>query len=151
NPLSHAVWWFRDGDYASVDRAWKYAEQSEAPDLRLEALWTHVISSGTQGRMRDALAAAHEFRRYRRETGRSDAGDGLLEAVVLAESGQSRMAAALYDSMAYAQHAPFASKVSAARAWTWMHAAGAYASFGDTASLRRLEDSVRVNGALSTE
>ena len=151
DPLSHAVWWFRANDYESVDRAWRYAEHSNTPDLRLDGLWTHVISSGAQGRMRDALAAAREYRRYRRELGRSNASDGLLEAVVLAESGQPRKAAVLYDSMARLELAPFASRLGASRAWTWTHAAGAYASLGDTAALRRLEDSVRVNGAIATE
>ena len=145
------MWWFRANDYESVDRAWRYAEHSNTPDLRLDGLWTHVISSGAQGRMRDARAAARAYRRYRRELGRSNASDGLLEAVVLAESGQPRKAAVLYDSMARLELAPFASRLGASRAWTWTHAAGAYASVGDIAALRRLEDSVRVNGSIATE
>ena len=151
DPLSHTVWWFRTNDYDAVDRAWRYAEQSNAPDRRLDGLWTHVIASRTQGRLRDALAAAREYARIRRQTGTSNAVDGLLEAVVLAESGQPYLAAALYDSMARAQRGPSSSKFSATRAWYWTHEAGAAASAGDTATLRRLEDSVRASGALATE
>lgn len=150
-PLEHTVWWFRENDYAAVDRAWRYAEQSNTPDVRLDGLWTHVIASGTQGRMRDALAAAREYRRSRNETGPTYVSNGLLEAVVLAESGRHGKAAALYDSMARSDQAPVASRLGASRAWYWAHAAGAYASFGDTAALRRLEDSVRMNGAIATE
>ena len=151
DPLSHTVWWFRSNEYAEVDRAWRYAEQSADPDRRLDGLWTHVISSRTQGRLRDALGAARDFARYRRETGRSNAVDGLLEAVVLAENGQSRAAAVLFDSMARGQTAPSASRSSASRAWYWAHEAGALAAAGDTSALRRLEDSVRVSGASATE
>ncbi len=151
NPLSHTVWWFRNNEYDAVDRAWRYAEQSHVPDRRLDGLWTHVIASRTQGRLRDALAAAREYARYRRQTGTSNAVDALPEAVVLAEIGHPRVAAALYDSMARLQRAPSASRSSAARAWYWTHAAGAAAAAGDTAMLRRLEDSVRANGALATE
>lgn len=151
DPLSHAVWWFRNNEYDAVDRAWRSAEQSNAPDRRLDGLWTHVIASRTQGRLRDALAAAREYARLRRQSGPSNAVDALPEAVVLAEIGQPRVAAALYDSMARAQRAPSPARSSASRAWYWTHEAGAVASAGDTATLRRLEDSVRASGALATE
>jgi tetratricopeptide (TPR) repeat protein len=145
------VWWFRANEYDAVDRAWRYAEQSDAPDRRLDGLWTHVIASRTQGRLRDALTAAREYSRFRRQTGNSDAVNGLLEAVVLAEIGRPRVAAVLYDSMARAQRGPSPSKFSATRAWYWTHEAGAAAAAGDTAMLGRLEDSVRVSGASATE
>lgn len=148
-PLAHAVWWFRGDDYESVDRASQIAEQTA--QFREDGLWTRVISSGAQGRMRNALEAAREYRRYRRESGFPHVSNALLEAVVLAESGQPRSAAVLFDSIARFEYAPFPSRVSASRAWVWTHAAGAYASAGDTAALRRLEDSVRVNGSLATE
>jgi DNA-binding SARP family transcriptional activator len=151
DPLSHTVWWFRANEYDAVDRAWRYAEQSDAPDRRLDGLWTHVIASRTQGRLRDALTAAREYSRFRRQTGNSDAVNGLLEAVVLAEIGRPRVAAVLYDSMARAQRGPSPSKFSATRAWYWTHEAGAAAAAGDTAMLGRLEDSVRVSGASATE
>lgn len=151
NSGSHEVWWFRANDYESVDSASRVAEQSSDPEVRLEGLWTHVISSRTQGRMRDALSAARAYRRLRRETGNSLGTEGLLEAVVLAESGQPRRAAALFDSLTRLDRSPFASRRGASRAWTLVHAAGAFAQLGDTAALRRLEDSVRVNGALATE
>ena len=151
DPLSHTVWWFRNNEYDAVDRAWQYAERSDNPDRRFDGLWTHVIASRTQGRLRDALAAAREYTRYRRQTGTSNAVDGLLEAVVLAEIGQPRVAAARYDSMARAQLGPSPSKLGATRAWYWTHEAGAAATAGDTALLRRLEDSVRASGALATE
>jgi len=151
DPLAHTVWWFRDNDYASVDRAWRYAEASDAPDVRLDGLWTHVIASRTQGRMRDALAAAREIVRYRRATGRSDPADELAAAVVLGESGAPLEAAAIYEGQARAQRSPSASRFSANRAWYYTHAAGVRAAAGDTAALAALEDSVRVNGALATE
>jgi DNA-binding SARP family transcriptional activator len=151
DPLSHTVWWFRNNEYEAVDRAWRYAEQSDRIERRLDGLWTHVIASRTQGRLRDALSAAREYTRVRAKNGTPNAVDGLLEAVVLAESGQPRAAAAMYDSMARAQHGPSQSKFSATKAWYWTHEAGAAASAGDTATLRRLEDSVRASGALATE
>ena len=99
----------------------------------------------------DALAAAREYTRYRRQHGPSNAADALLEAVVLAENGRPRESAALYDSMARPQRAVSPSRSSAKRAWYWTHEAGAAATAGDTATLRRLEDSVRASGALATE
>ena len=151
DPLWHAVWWFRAGDYASVDRACELAEQSQTPDVRLDVLWTRVISFRAQGRLRDALAAAREYRRYKGGLGRAGDADGLLEAVVLAENGEPRKAGLLFDSLATLTRAPFASRLGASRAWNWTHAAGAYALAGDTTMLERLEDSVRVNGAVASE
>ncbi|MES2177713.1 MAG: BTAD domain-containing putative transcriptional regulator [Gemmatimonadota bacterium] len=147
--LMHEQWWFRANDYEAVDRAWRKAEQSAIPDQRLDGVWTHVISSRAQGRMQDAMAAARLYRRERLKV--HDTGAGLLEAVVLSESGHPHAAALLFDSLANTVTGPFASRRAASRAWALSHAAGAYALVRDTVALQRLEDSVRVNGMIATD
>jgi DNA-binding SARP family transcriptional activator/tetratricopeptide (TPR) repeat protein len=153
-PFQHTVWWFYTGDFASIDRMWRELQQSTKPDVRLDALWTRVIASRTQGRMRDALDGAREFRRYTLETGRGRYSSAvLLEGIVRFETGRYREAAAMFDSSARLQSGvtTFASRLGASRAWDWTHAATAYAAAGDTDALRRIEDSVRVNGLLASE
>ena len=152
--FQHTVWWFYTNDFAAIDRMCRELEQSSKPSVRLDALWTRVIASRTQGRMRDALEAAREFRRYTLETGRAGYPSAvLLEAIVLFETGRYRESAAMFDSSARLQSgvATFASRRAANRAWDWTHAATAYAAAGDTVALRRLEDSVRVNGSLAAD
>jgi len=152
-PLLHTVWWFYANDFAPIDRMWRELQRSSKPAVREEALWTHVIASRTQGRMRDALAAAREYHRFRTETGRGEFQSAvLLEAIVLTENGHPRDAAALFDSTArLTRVARFPSRLGATRAWAWTHAATAFAAAGDTVALHWLEDSVRVNGAPAAE
>jgi len=123
--------------------------------VRLEALWTRFIASRTQGRLRDAHAAAREFRSYTRAVRREPTygSQALLEAIAMFELGRYRESAAMFDSCARLEPGvpPFTSRISADRAWLWTHAAAGYAAAGDTSALRWVEDSVRVNGLRASE
>jgi DNA-binding SARP family transcriptional activator/tetratricopeptide (TPR) repeat protein len=154
SPMTHTIWWFRTNDFAAIDRLAQDYQRSAKPDARMSGLWTRVISSRTQGRMDDALGAAREYRRYSialNRGGNPNFGAALLEAVVLLEAGRPRESAALFDSLARMHTPPTAAAAGVHRAWHWTHTATALAAAGDTMQLRRLEDSVRVNGALGQE
>lgn len=154
-PLWHTVWWFAADDYEAVDRAVRDAAGSGKADLQLEALWTRVLSMRAQGRMGDALRAARQYRVVadaRTDHDRPDIAALLLEGTALLDADSARRASAMFDSCAVLDLHRIAqpSRRGASRAWFWTSAAAAYAAVGDTATLRRLEDSVRVNGALGT-
>ncbi len=153
--LDHTTWWFYANDFAPIDRTWRELEKSGKPDVRLDALWTRFIASRTQGRLRDAHAAAREFRNYTRAVRHepSYTSQALLEAIAMFELGRYRESAAMFDSCARLEPGvpPFTSRISADRAWLWTHAAAGYAAAGDIAALRWVEDSVRVNGLRASD
>ena len=153
-PLVHTIWWFRTNEFAEIDRLWRELLRSPKPDVRMDALWTGVLSLRTQGRMREALDAARQYRRESIARGQGldpDLGAAMPEAVTLMETGQPRQAATLFDAIARVPQEPFPSRVGAHRAMYWTHTATAYAAAGDTTRLAALEDSVRVNGMLATD
>ncbi|HUF49301.1 MAG TPA: BTAD domain-containing putative transcriptional regulator [Longimicrobiales bacterium] len=149
--LAKTSLWYRTGDYDLIDNMWRELQASPKPMVREHALWTRVIASRTQGRLRDALQAAREYRPVATASNAGDryggVGHGRLEAVVLLDMGEACRAALLWDSIADAELAPMPTRAYASRAVYWTYAASAYAAAGDTARLRVLEDSIRVNGA----
>lgn len=151
----HTIWWFRTSSFAEIDQLWREQLRSQNYAIRKDALWTGVISLRTQGRMREALELARQFRR---EGSRNPPGqppslhEALLEGVTLTEAGQPRRAAALFDSMAARQHEmASASFVARDRVFQWRQAATAYAIAGDTARLRAVEESIRVNAPFTSD
>ena len=147
----HAIWWYHEQKFADLERLWRSGEQSRSAVTRSEGLWTHVIVAATQGRMREALGAAREYRRHREAVERRHIDDALLEAVMLERTGRQGQAARIFDSIAVSASAPFPAGIGASRSWSYLNEAGAVAAIGDTIALKRLDDSVRVNGAIATE
>ena len=143
----------RARDYAAADAMLRQQIRDGEPADQANALWTLVISLREQGRLAEALEAAH---RMRQPTARiSGQLEGLLplnvlEAQVLLELGRPAAAAALFDSMA-AQRSRDLSPSMQARATVWAltHSASARFAAGDTAWLARIADSVRSLGAAS--
>ncbi|CAN5549764.1 hypothetical protein BH09GEM1_BH09GEM1_09680 [soil metagenome] len=152
--MHHSVWWIRANEFARIDSLCAEFMKSTNADIRLDGMWTQMISLRTQGRVREALALARQFRRetaVAKHLTSLDAGGALPLAVALMESGQPRAAAALFDSIARIPQHARASRVGAHKANYLTFAASAYAAAGDTIPLAALEDSVRVNGALGTD
>jgi DNA-binding SARP family transcriptional activator/tetratricopeptide (TPR) repeat protein/TolB-like protein len=123
-----------------------------APASRHNALWFRTILLRQQGRMREALGVAREYRRVNaaREPSLPFVASAMAEAQVHLESGAFRQAAALFDSLARAERPLLEpSERARQRAWAFTHAANALAELGDTAALRAHADSVRIDGARS--
>ena len=141
----------RFGDYATADRL--LHAQLRQPDATLQssAYWNLAISLREQGRLADALDAAH---RWRVATGRIPDGrqtpPSPLEAQIQLELQHTTVAASQFDSVArhrIAENVP--SEVARSVAWSLTQLAGARAASGDTADLERLADSVRSVGTQS--
>ena len=157
-PLWHAVHWFAADDYAAIDRVWRGLASAGMPGLRGDALWTGVISLRTQGRGAEAVRTALAYRVESDANGGRDkpnVGTLFLQGTALFDAGEAARAAAVFDSAAMFEGGRLARALPARRgaslAWAWTHSAGAYAALRDTAALRRIEDSVRVHGMLSSE
>ncbi|HEX6051919.1 MAG TPA: hypothetical protein VFZ21_21770, partial [Gemmatimonadaceae bacterium] len=123
-----------------------------APATRHNALWFRVILLRQQGRMREALVTAREYRRVNagREPSVPSVSSAIAEAQVHLESRAFRQAAALFDSIARAETPHLEpSQRARQRAWAFTHAANALAELGDTVALRTHADSVRMDGARS--
>lgn len=146
--------WMRRGEFDRIDRHWQ--EMLRAPDVERqeEALWFLMKSYREQGRFNDAMAAARAFRMQRNDRIHEKNvqplydptwGDRLNEAIILLEIGRAREAGALFEKIATQDRRPINSQQARSRAWHFNHAATAYAQAGDTAKLRVLYDSVRLN------
>jgi tetratricopeptide (TPR) repeat protein len=119
---------------------------------RYEGYWLLAIALRHRGQMKEALAAARQYRALVAEkpaTGSAPT-TALLEAQVLREAGQFRAAAALFDSIGRQTLGLTDPAVIARhRVWTWAHMAGASAAAGDTAGLAALADSAQFLGQRS--
>ena len=121
---------------------------------RIDAYWFLAIALRDQGHLAEALDVTRRLRAIAPRTPRRVAGSApsqaALEAQLLLEVGQPRMAAALFDSIARGRE-ELDSDASAARraAWNLTHSADARAAAGDTAGVRRLIDSVHSLGLAS--
>ncbi len=140
--------WLRAGDFESIERYRLGLLANPSPESQTSALSAHVYSLRYRGRFAEALPLA---RRSRLITMSSESrhGDVYPLATVLFEVGRFRESAALFDSISSPDPNDSRARQGRNRAWFLSHAATAVASLGDTAWLRRLEDSVRVSGALS--
>jgi len=137
----------RRGDFADADaRLGRLARSRDTVDV-VEAHWLHIIGLRARGRLREALAEAHDFRRLRSPLPGSWRLAETPEAVVLQESGEPRRAAAIFDSLQHRMPAHFRPRVrDGQRAWVLTLVASALAEAGDTTRLARLADSARVSG-----
>jgi len=143
----------RAGQFADADRDLRDAARSTERLRRAEMLWLLAISLRNQGRMKEALATAREFRRV---TPNVDAVRGLTstaaiaEAQVLFERGEYGRSAALFDSIAtVASPRELESFAAKTRAWHLTHSATARAAAGDTVALKWMADTIRDIGARS--
>lgn len=137
----------RQGEFASGDRLWRERLENGSRETKEEALWGLTISYRAQGRLREALHTAQEFRRPASQTPappETRIYEGIAEAQVLFEMGRFREAAALFDSIAavsFTDRSP--ARNARQKAWALTHAATALAAAGDTARVRALVDTVR--------
>ena len=140
----------RLGDHAAAERLLAAQIRQGNARQQREAYWTLVITLREQGRLVAALDAARHTRPTAAERPRGTTLSSVLEGQVELEMGRFGAASALFDSLSLV-HNPGDAPSQRARATAWMlaQASGARRSAGDTVSLGRLADSVRVLGAES--
>jgi DNA-binding SARP family transcriptional activator/tetratricopeptide (TPR) repeat protein len=144
----------RAGDYEAAQRLLLDVIETGGTYEQIDAYWLLAIALRDQGRLAEALDVTRRLRALVPRAPRGVAGSApsqaTLEAQLLLELGQPRLAAALFDSIARGRE-ELDSDASAARraAWNFTHSAGARAAAGDTAGVRRLIDSVQSLGLAS--
>ena len=136
----------REQQFAAVDAAWDAQRQSTDPEERQGAYWGSFISLQTQGRAREAYAAARTYSRMSREAGDEYR---VLEALALMGLGRYSDAAHIFEAEERKSAAAAGPLDARVRAWNLTHAAAAYAAGHDTTKLAMLEDSIRIFGARS--
>jgi len=112
-------------------------------------LWWLVIVRRNEGRLGDALAAAHAFLALDPQSELA----GIAEAQVLFEQGRDRAAAHIFDSLATVLPSPAPNapgSMARQRSWMLTHAGTAWAAAGDTVQLARMADSVEGSARLSS-
>jgi tetratricopeptide (TPR) repeat protein len=136
------------GNFAETERLLGAYITSTADTARLaDATWYVVMLLRQQGRLRDAAEAAKRYRQLMRPLRDTAPEMWVPEAQVLFESGRYRAAAALFDTVAtWESKARLTANQARARVWRLTHVATARAAAGDTASLMRLADTLRVVG-----
>lgn len=140
----------RLGDYAAADRLLATQLRQGNARQQADAYWTLVISLREQGRFAEALDAARHTRPTAAERPRGPTLSSVFEAQVELETGRFSAASALFDSLSRVHNVGDApSQLARATVWMLAQAAGARRSAGDTATLDRLADSIRVLGAQS--
>ncbi len=144
----------RAGEYDAAQRLLGDVLEAGGMYERMDAYWFLAIALRDQGRLTEALDVTRRLRAIVPRVPRGVAGSApsqtALEAQLLLELGQPRIAAALFDSIARGRE-ELDSDASAARraAWNLTHSADARAAAGDTAGVRRLIDSVQSLGRAS--
>jgi DNA-binding SARP family transcriptional activator/tetratricopeptide (TPR) repeat protein len=149
-----ASYLIRAGEFETADRLLGDVLQTGDVGERIDAYWTLAISLRQQGRLADALEAAHRLRAIIPKNAAlipaSAPTLAALEAQILLEIGRPRASAALFDSIARGREELESGPTAARRmAWNLTHSATARAAAGDTAALGRLVDSVQSLGATS--
>ncbi|MEJ2184816.1 MAG: AAA family ATPase [Gemmatimonadota bacterium] len=141
------------GRYAEADERLGELTQSGDAAIAAQARWLQIINLRYQGRLREALDVARQFRADA-DSSLPRTGpvpfEALPTAQVLWEMGRTEAAAALFDSLASSLATPRAmGRAARMRAWYLTHVAGALASGGDTARLAVLADSIERLGKRS--
>jgi tetratricopeptide (TPR) repeat protein len=143
----------RNGDYAGADRLLMAKTRQPSAQQRLDGFWSLAFSLREQGRLTEALDAARRMRPLQptlAERGAGTTPPSAIEALVQLELQHPALAAALFDSLSrYDSPGDAPSQRARRAAWMLTQAAGARAAAGDTATLPRLADSVRMLGAES--
>lgn len=142
----------RRGKYDELGQAAALALADPARDRRSEARWVWLIALRNQGRLREAMALAKEGRipGGGQVSAESLEPDGINQAIVAFEGGDHAAAVRGFRALA-ANAAAIDAPGHRARGvvWNLTHAAAAYAAAGDTATVRRLADSVEMIGPRS--
>ena len=136
-------------DYEAADRMLSARLETAGPEAATSVLWWQVIAFRNEGRLGDALTAAHALAADVSQ--RELSGDA--QAQVLFEQRHYRAAARMFDSMAAvppaaAPNAP--GSLARQRSWMLTHAGTAWAADGDTVRLARVADSVEGSARLSS-
>jgi DNA-binding SARP family transcriptional activator/TolB-like protein len=150
-----AIVHIRSGDFEEADRLTRSLIQAGSAIDAREARWTLMVSLRYQGRWREAVALARDgFARLPSSERPFNQGrlQKAMEAVALLESGRSRDAAALWDSLARAGATAQSRTAGEIRYVTAQYTllASALAAAGDTARLGIAADSAAAWGARST-
>jgi serine/threonine protein kinase/tetratricopeptide (TPR) repeat protein len=150
-PSFFALNYLGDGEYARVDRELTEIARSGAPNRVAEAYWYLTISLRQQGRLREALEAAREYRLAASQALPNTAPESfaLHQAQVLFEMGRHAESAALFDSIARAAVGISPSHRARNRTWSLALGGNAMAARGDTARLAARIDTVRLVGTRS--
>lgn len=139
----------RQARFAEADRLLLAHLDSGETASRDMALWDLTISLRYQGRLREALVRAREYRRQFAGPSHPIA-SALPEAQVLYEMGRYREAAALFDSIASVAPVPLMpARTARNRVWQLTHVAQALAAGGDTTRLEALADTIESVGRQS--
>ncbi len=135
------------GDFPTADSSLVELTQRGTLAVQQDALWYHIISLRTQGRLRDALTATERLARI---VSREDAGATLQRAQILFELGRTREAAHVFDSLAAVPPAAaVGGRLARHKSWMLTHLATAHAAAGDTAALDALLEPLRGWGSRS--
>lgn len=143
--------WLRTGQFDRVEALWNEHMERGGHDAQTDAYWSQTINFRLQGRQREALATAREFRR-RAARPPAPASAWIYEAApvaqVLFEMGRYAEAAALWDSIAGAAFTTHPGRRNQRHRVGYLTLeAEAHAAMGDTARVAMLEDSVRRLGS----
>ena len=144
----------RAGDYEAAQRLLGDVVETGGMYEQIDAYWLLAIALRDQGRLAEALDVTRRLRAIVPRAPWGVAGSApsqaALEAQLLLELGQPRLAATLFDSIARGRE-ELESDASAAQraAWNLTQSAGARAAAGDSAGVRRLIDSVQSLGRAS--
>jgi tetratricopeptide (TPR) repeat protein/TolB-like protein len=140
----------RLGDYPAADRLLATQLRQGNARQQSDAYWTLVISLREQGRLVEARDAARHTRPTAAERPGAVTLASVLEAQVELELGHFGVASALFDSLSRVHNLGDApSQLARGTVWMLAQAGGARRSAGDTVTLGRLADSIRVLGAES--
>ena len=123
--------------------------ETGSTDEKIDAVWWQLINFRYQGRMREALALAHELRALEQ---RADGVAGQAEAQLKFETGRYAEAAAQFDSIGMSRFKRDAVRwpefATLGRGWNLTLVATALSAAGDTARLTHLADSIEVMGRI---
>jgi tetratricopeptide (TPR) repeat protein len=136
--------WIRTGEFDKADRYWRTRLETGGRAEQADALEAGVSSLLAQGRNNEALVLAQRMRVVS-----SDASNAIQQATALFAAGEFKASGLLFDSVAAIPFSTWPSRNARHRAWMLSLAAGGYAAAGDTARLRLLDDSVRIEGSRS--
>jgi tetratricopeptide (TPR) repeat protein len=142
----------RRGQYDELGKAAALALADPDRERRSEARWVWLIALRNQGRLQEAMALAKEGRipGGGRLSFESLEPDAINEAIVAFESGDHATAIRGFRALALnANTIQEAGHRARGVSWNLTHAGAAYAAAGDTATVRRLADSVEVIGPQS--
>jgi DNA-binding SARP family transcriptional activator len=136
----------RARDYEGLDHLLHDELRGGTPRRQANAWWWTAYSLREQGRFKEALAAAHQLRRFpERGRGQGDVQQtSIMDALILLESGQAASAMALFDSIAHIG-APTMTASERARfvSWALVHRADAQAAAGRAEGLSGVADSIQ--------